>query len=93
LIEQGTNLIKRPHVERERLLMTLKLNKSVQHEIVELINIFKGKVVDIKQKSITIAVIGTPDKINTTITPFEQYQTRDFLNKKKQQLALLLSKQ
>ena len=42
-----TDLTKQPHVERELLLMTLKLSKTQQHEIFELINVFKGKVVDI----------------------------------------------
>ncbi|MEI7788021.1 MAG: acetolactate synthase small subunit, partial [Chlorobiaceae bacterium] len=51
-----TDLTTQPHVERELLLMTLKLSKTQQHEIFELINVFKGKVVDIKQKSITIEV-------------------------------------
>ena len=68
-----TDLTNQPHVERELLLMTLKLSKTQQHEIFELINVFKGKVVDIKQKSITIEVIGSPDKINTTIDIFKPY--------------------
>ena len=58
------DLTRQPHVERELLLMTMKLSKTQQHEIFELINVFKGKVVDIKQKSITIEVIGSPDKLS-----------------------------
>ena len=72
-----TDLTRQPHVERELLLMTLKLSKAVQHEIFELINVFKGKVVDIKQKSITIEVIGSPDKINTTIDIFKPYGIKE----------------
>ena len=72
-----TDLTKQPHVERELLLMTLKLSKTQQHEIFELINVFKGKVVDIKQKSITIEVIGSPDKINTTIDIFKPYGIKE----------------
>ena len=72
-----TDLTKQPHVERELLLMTMKLTKTQQHEIFELINVFKGKVVDIKQKSITIEVIGSPDKINTTIDIFKPYGIKE----------------
>jgi acetolactate synthase-1/3 small subunit len=71
------DLTKQPHVERELLLMSLKLTKTSQHEIFELINVFKGKVVDIKQKSITIEVIGSPDKINTTIDIFRPFGIRE----------------
>ena len=72
-----TDLTNQPHVERELLLMTMKLSKTQQHEIFELINVFKGKVVDIKQKSITIEVIGSPDKINTTIDIFKPYGIKE----------------
>jgi acetolactate synthase-1/3 small subunit len=72
-----TDLTRQPHVERELLLMTMKLSKTQQHEIFELINVFKGKVVDIKQKSITIEVIGSPDKINTTIDIFRPYGIKE----------------
>ncbi|MEI6847934.1 MAG: acetolactate synthase small subunit [Chlorobiaceae bacterium] len=71
------DLTKQPHVERELLLITLKLNKTLQHEIFELVNVFKGKIVDIKQKSITIEVIGTPDKINTTIDILRPYGLKE----------------
>ena len=67
----------KPHVSRELLLMTLKLGKQTQQEIFELIDVFKAKVVDIKQKSITIEVVGSPDKINTTIDMFRPLGIRE----------------
>ncbi len=60
----------KPHISREVLLMTLNRAKQSQQEIFNLIDVFKAKVVDIKQKSITIEVVGSPDKINTTIEIF-----------------------
>ncbi len=72
-----TDLTHQPHLSRELLLMTLKLGKSSQHEIFELINVFKGKVVDIKQKSITIEVVGSPDKINTSIDMFRPFGIKE----------------
>lgn len=72
-----TDLTHQPHVERELLLMSLKLSTSSRTEIFELINVFKGKVVDIKQKSITIEVIGSPGKINTAIDLFRPFGIRE----------------
>ncbi|ANT65332.1 MULTISPECIES: acetolactate synthase small subunit [Prosthecochloris] len=72
-----TDLTHQPHISRELLVISLKLSKSSQHEIFELINVFKGKVVDIKQKSITIEVVGTPDKINTTIDMFRPFGIKE----------------
>ncbi len=64
------DLTHKPHLSRELLLMTLQLGKQSRQEIFGLIDVFKAKVVDIKQKSITIEVVGSPDKINTTIDMF-----------------------
>jgi len=72
-----SDLTHQPHVERELLLMSLKLGAASRTEIFELINVFKGKVVDIKQKSITIEVIGSPDKINTAIDLFRPFGIRE----------------
>ncbi len=71
------DLTHKPHMARELLLMRLKLDRSSQREIFELINVFKGKTVDIKQKSITIEVIGTPDKINTAIDLFRPFGIKE----------------
>ncbi|HHE07419.1 MAG TPA: acetolactate synthase small subunit [Chlorobaculum parvum] len=71
------DLTHQPHVERELLLMSLKLNTTSRTEIFELINVFKGKVVDIKQKSITIEIVGSPDKINTAIDLFRPFGIRE----------------
>jgi len=72
-----SDLTHQAHVERELLLMSLKLNTTSRTEIFELINVFKGKVVDIKQKSITIEIVGSPDKINTAIDLFRPFGIRE----------------
>lgn len=72
-----SDLTHQAHVERELLLMSLKLNPTSRNEIFELNNVFKGKVVDIKQKSITIEIVGTPDKINTAIDLFRPFGIRE----------------
>lgn len=71
------DLTHKPHMARELLLMRLKLDRSSQREIFELTDVFKGKAVDIKQKSITIEVIGTPDKINTAIDLFRPFGIKE----------------
>ena len=55
----------RPCVERELMLIKIKSSPGTRSEILEIADIFRAKVVDISQISITIEVTGDPGKIIT----------------------------
>jgi acetolactate synthase I/III small subunit len=69
-VQDITNI---PCVERELIL--LKLN-NIQHkrsEILEIVQIFRGRVVDLTETSLIIEITGDPGKIlaiEQTLTPF-----------------------
>ena len=55
----------RPCVERELLLLKVTSSPLTRSEILEIVQVFRSKVVDISEKSITIEVTGDPGKITT----------------------------
>ena len=55
----------RPCVERELMLIKVKVSPSNRSEILDIVQIFRSKVVDISEMSITIEVTGDPGKIIT----------------------------
>jgi acetolactate synthase-1/3 small subunit len=55
----------RPCVERELMLIKVKVSPSSRSEILDIVQIFRSKVVDIAEMSITIEVTGDPGKIIT----------------------------
>jgi len=55
----------RPCVERELMLIKIKSSPGTRSEILEIADIFRAKVVDISQTSITMEVTGDPGKIIT----------------------------
>jgi acetolactate synthase I/III small subunit len=59
------NITARPCVERELMLIKVKSSVSTRSFILEIVNIFRSKVVDISDNSITIEVTGDPGKIST----------------------------
>ena len=61
-VKDITNL---PSVERELMLIKVKSTASTRSEILEIVEIFRAKVVDISDISITIEVTGDPGKIIT----------------------------
>jgi acetolactate synthase-1/3 small subunit len=54
-----------PSVERELMLLKVQSLQSTRSEILEIVNIFRSKVVDISDKSITIEISGDAGKITT----------------------------
>lgn len=59
------DITNRPCVERELLLIKVESSSITRREILEIVQIFRSKVVDISDKSITIEVTGDPGKIIT----------------------------
>ncbi|KAF8388637.1 hypothetical protein HHK36_027314 [Tetracentron sinense] len=57
------DLSKESHVERELMLIKLNADPSSCAEIMWLVDIFRAKIVDISEHSLTIEVTGDPGKI------------------------------
>lgn len=56
-----------PRVERELALIKVSVPKGAMEEIKNINDIFRGNIVDITAKSITVEVTGPPDKIDAAI--------------------------
>ena len=59
------DITSRPCVERELMLMKIEASIYTRSQILEIVQIFRSKVVDISESSITIEVTGDPGKIIT----------------------------
>jgi|EP01040_Poterioochromonas_malhamensis_P015415 acetolactate synthase-1/3 small subunit len=62
-----------PCVERELMLMKIQSLPSTRSEIVEIAQIFKAKVVDLSDQSISLEVTGDPGKIVTIQQLLKRY--------------------
>jgi acetolactate synthase-1/3 small subunit len=60
-------------VERELMLIKVKSSPSIRSEILEIVEIFRSKVVDISDVSMTIEVTGDPGKILTIQELLKRY--------------------
>ena len=54
-------------IDRELALITVNFQKNLRTEIKDICDIFRGKVVDINNKTITIEITGPPIKIDASI--------------------------
>jgi acetolactate synthase-1/3 small subunit len=62
-----------PCVERELMLLKLQITASTRSEILEIVQIFRSKVVDLSENSMTIEVTGDPGKILTMQKLLQSY--------------------
>ena len=58
---------KQPSVERELALIKVNAEESTRAEVMRVVDIFRGKVIDVTPKSYTLEVMGAPDKIDAII--------------------------
>ncbi len=64
-------------IERELALIAISYHKANRSEIISLCEIFKANVIDITPKSITVEIVGTPDKIESAIKIFLPFGIRE----------------
>ncbi len=55
------------HVERELVLIKVAVDERSRGEIVNIVDIFRGKIIDVSRRSYVIEVTGTEDKITALI--------------------------
>lgn len=61
------------HIERELALITVAYQKGSMEEIKNICDIFRGKIVDINNRSMMIEITGPPEKVEAAVnvlTPF-----------------------
>ncbi len=63
-----------PCVERELMLVKVSSSPTVRSEIVNIVDIFRAKIVDISDFSTTIEVTGDPGKITTILNILKPYK-------------------
>jgi acetolactate synthase-1/3 small subunit len=68
------DITNRPCVERELMLLKVESSSKTRSEILEIVQIFRSKVVDISDISITIEVTGDPGKIITIQQLLKRYK-------------------
>jgi acetolactate synthase-1/3 small subunit len=56
------------HIERELLLLKVRAQGADREEIKRLVDIFRGRIIDVDEETYTIELTGPGDKLNAFIT-------------------------
>lgn len=76
-ILQVQDITEVPSVERELMLLKVNATSSTRSEILELTNIFRAKVVDIAEDSLTLEVAGDPGKMVAIVQVLNKFGIRE----------------
>jgi acetolactate synthase-1/3 small subunit len=66
-----------PCVERELMLLKVNANSSSRSEIIEFAQIFRARVVDVAEDSLTLEVVGDPGKMVAIVQVLNRYGIRE----------------
>lgn len=61
-----------PHVEREMMLIKVKAEKAQRDEIKRLVDIFRGKIIDVTDSSYLIEMTGQASKLDAFVNAVEE---------------------
>jgi acetolactate synthase-1/3 small subunit len=66
-------------VQRELLLVKVRADATVRSQVLETVQLFRAKVVDVSPEAVTVEATGTSDKINALLRMLEPYGVRELV--------------
>jgi acetolactate synthase-1/3 small subunit len=66
-------------VERELALIKVRADATTRGQVIEAVNLFRAKVVDVSTESLTIEATGTPAKLEAFLRVLEPYGIRELV--------------
>jgi acetolactate synthase I/III small subunit len=66
-------------VARELALIKVRADASTRSQVIEAVNLFRAKVVDVSTESLTIEATGTPAKLEAFLRVLEPYGIRELV--------------
>jgi len=65
------------HIERDLILIKVKADKSVRAEVLQIVDIFRAKIVDVSANTVIIEMTGDEDKIQALINMLKPFGIKE----------------
>jgi acetolactate synthase-1/3 small subunit len=66
-------------VDRELALIKVRADTTTRSQVIEAVNLFRAKVVDVSTESLTVEATGTPEKLEALLRVLEPYGIRELV--------------
>ncbi len=87
-----TDMVEFDHVEREMILLKIAPQANRKLEAIEIANIFRGKVVDSSEKTLTVEITGTEDKLTAFVNMMKPMGIKELVRTGKVAITRVASK-
>jgi acetolactate synthase-1/3 small subunit len=74
-----SDLTKESYVDRELVLIKVSADSSTRGEIMQLVDVFRARIVDVAAKSLIIEVTGDAEKITALIDTLKQFGIKEIV--------------
>jgi len=72
-----SDFVEVPHLERDLALIKVKADKNVRPELLQIVDIFRAKIVDVSSDSVIVEATGDEEKIRALIQMLEPFGIRE----------------
>lgn len=79
VVHKVSNLSEEAVVDRELALIRVKVRSETRLEVLQIVDIFRGRVVDMGRSNITVELTGDEDKINAFIRSMRPYGIQELV--------------
>ncbi|MGL5860920.1 MAG: acetolactate synthase small subunit [Phycicoccus sp.] len=66
-------------VQRQVMLIKVRADVATRHQVLELVSMFRAKVVDVATESLTIEATGTPEKLTALLDVLEPFGVKELV--------------
>ena len=66
-----------PHLERDLILIKVKADKNTRSELLQIVDIFRAKIVDVSHDTIIVEMTGDEEKIGALLEMIEPFGVRE----------------
>ncbi len=72
-----SNFMDTQYIQRELALIKISVNKSNRTEVIQIINIFRAKIVDVSNESVIAEITGDEEKIDAFLTLLKPFTIKE----------------
>lgn len=73
------DMTKENHVEREMILVKVAVDTSKRGEVLQIVDIFRARTIDVASESLTIEITGDENKLDAVIDMLRPYGIRELV--------------
>ena len=74
-----TDFVEQPHLERDLVLIKVNVGKGKRSEVLEIVDIFRAKIVDVASNSVIVEMTGDEEKILALVNMLKPFGIKEMV--------------